>query len=396
MTTTKKKATKKVTKKKVTKKKVVRKKPLDLEAILEEVGDEELELVGSNSKTNIPYSTEFRNLAIQKITNGVSGGRMIEISGDSQCGKSFILYEVMQSFIMAGGVVILFDVENAFDPAFARRIGLQKGKNFFYSKKNIITEVFGLSRKIIKAVRKRDKNVPILMSIDSFAGLVHPTHQKNIENEKEIKGFAAMQKNGLFNFELSNFFPRYLGKLGVTFALVNHTREDHTVMFGDGTYTLGEKGIQYWCDLRIRGKVRKELKKKVATTKSYDKKKTYGVISSWKATKTRGVESHDEIELRIKYATGISKYSGLTELLVNHGFVKLGKYQPKKVSEKSGKEINDGGKRTMIIDIETGKKFKKIAEYVEFKPEVLRPRFIDEIAEDIEVDYDDLEDFVNE
>jgi len=378
---------KKITKK--TTKKVVR-KGLDLDKVLAEVDDSSVVIMKANSESNAPYRVNFRNLALQKITNGVAGGRMIEISGDSQSGKSFLLYELMRSVIEAGGAAFLVDTENAFEPAFARRIGLDKSGSFGYTRENDIEKVFLLLRRFIKAVRKQNKTCPIMVGIDSFAGLVHPDHKENIENEKGQKGFAAMQKNALFNFHLSEFCPDYLGTRMATMCFVNHTRKDHTVLFGDGTYTLGEKGIQYWCDTRLRGKVQKALKEEVKTGNKTKKKKQVGVVARWTATKTRGVESHQSVDLKINFSKGMSKFTGFTELLLNDGLIEL---DSEKYKTKNENDRTVTRSRKIIKDLETGEVYRKVSDFIEARPEVLTPKFIDDVSEDIEVDYDDLEDF---
>lgn len=374
--------------KKTTKKKVAKKKSMDLEALLGELQEDEVTIMGAGEEDNTPYQIRFRNEALQAISDGVGGGRMFEIAGESQTGKSFLLYEIMKGFVDAEGIVILFDTENAFQPRFARRIGLKSGQNFLYSKINDIEEVFRLARKLINRIRKKDKNIPILVAIDSFAGMQHPEHKKNIENEKGQKGFASMQKNALMSFHLQDFCPDYLGKKGATLGLVNQVRTDNTVMFGDNTYTLAETVIRYWCDLRLRGKHGRKSREEVDSTKANKQRRIKGFYATWEATKTRGVESHEKIELFVQYAKGLSRYSGVAELLVNRGLAKIVKVkkQVQGAKRKVTKSFN------ALQDVETGKKFMKVSSYLEAFPDRLQPKYIDVVPEGEDLDYDGLED----
>lgn len=371
-----------------------KKKEIDMDAILKEITgdgkDFNVEVMGSDHTDMAPYRIDFRNLALQKITDGLAGGRMAEISGDSGSGKSFLLYELMAHTIAMGGIVLLNDVENAFEPAFMRRVGLEKGKNFFYTRISDIEKSFAIKRRLINSVRKRDKNIPILVADDSFAGLMHPNHIKNLAEEKGQPGFAFKQKNGLFNFHLFNFCTDYLGTSGATYVLINQTRKDHSVMFGDGTYTLGEKGIQFWCDLRVQLKVLKKMYKEVpTTTKKEDKKVQCGVYSKVTTIKARGVESHKTITLGIDFSTGMSKYSGLTELLVNEGRATLGEGVKKYVS-KGGRNLSK--KVKTLISTDTGEEHMKVSTFVEAEPECLAPPKIDFSTGDYEeLDTNELE-----
>lgn len=371
----------------------------DVSNIIAEMKGYNVEVMGADTEDKIPYTIPFSNEALQKITGGIIGGKFVEISGDSSSGKSFLLYDLMKNCIDMGGTVFLCDTEIAFDPAYGRRIGLKKGASFLYTTDNNIRTLFAASRKFISSVRAVKRKIPIIIAVDSFAGLKHPDAIKHAE-AGEDKGYEAMQKNAYFSQKLDGFVG-LLKKYDVTFILINQTREDHTVMYGDSTYTLGENVIKFWCTQRLRGRLGAKDKIKVKSLGTKEKKKQVGITAIWETIKNRRIEPFQNVSVKVNYSTGMRRYSGLGELLTNEGLI-VPATKTIAMLDKNGEPVLDSKKKpkkevVKVLKVKTtGLTYHNVKEVIAAHPEFLEPKRIDSMVEDDIDDDIDLEDNEND
>jgi recombination protein RecA len=337
--------------KKVKKKKATKKVEGDIyEDIIDDLGKEfELQLMSADSKDSTPYYIPFRHLGLQYATGGVPGGKFTEIHGDSQCGKSFLLYELGSECLKMGGYFLLCDVENAYNELYGKRIGIGT-KKFFKTTKNSIEALFSLWRKFVLKIRAVDKKAPILIGCDSYPPLQFKFSQDEIdslEDNKDMKGFMAAKKNLLFNQLLGEFIG-FINKHDVTFVLLNQMKKKLGVVFGDANTVNADESIKYYCTLRIRGTVGSKIKDKTTN-------KQLGVVSHWETVKNRKVFPFIKLDTKILYREGISKTSGLLDLLVREGKIE-------KVKEGRGYVYKY---KDSVIDA------KKVGEFIKENPSLL-------------------------
>lgn len=330
-------------------------KELSVDDIVTAMKGFSVEAMSDKSADQVPYRIPFKHRGLQAITGGVPGGKFTEVQGDSQAGKSYLLYELIAECMSMGGYAMLHDVERAYEPKFGARVGIEGDKKFLISWEKELEKVFLSSRKFIATVRKANKKCPILIGIDSFPPLTTIISQKEMDEQlakgaKELKGYREAKKNALFSSIISEF-TTFLADHDATLVLLNQTRKQMGVVFGDPTTSNADNIIKFYVTLRLRGR----LGQKVSHPK--DKKKKIGVHSSWETIKNRGIFPFKKVSTRIVYRDGIAPYSGLADLLASEGVVKL-------ASTKVGKK-----KVTNLIY--KGKKFPNAKELVRAHPEVL-------------------------
>lgn len=298
----------------------------------------EVQAMSDEAKDQTPYYIPFRHHGLQYITGGVPGGRFTAIEGDSQSGKSFLLYELISECLNMGGYALLVDSENAFEPRFGKRVGITGNKRFMFTNMEVQLErSFRMFKKFVLAIRKKDKKAPILIGMDSFPAMQIKValEQLNKENFSELKGYMQAKKNAVLSELLSEFIS-FIGKHRVAFVMINQIRVKMNVMFGDPTTSNGENIIKFYATLRIRGRIGKKIKSNVEK-KSEQKPRQIGVTSVWETVKNRNIDPFKVVETRIVYRTGVQTYSGLRELLVDEGkIVPL----PKKKFKYKGKEFD--------------------------------------------------------
>jgi len=97
--------------------------------IREQLKDFELEVMESGQDDIEHNYIPFQNMALNIITGGGAiENKFIEISGDSQTGKSYLAYELMADILNTGGHAYLNDNELAYDTAYGKRAGRRDGK----------------------------------------------------------------------------------------------------------------------------------------------------------------------------------------------------------------------------------------------------------------------------
>lgn len=267
-----------------------------------------------------PYLIPFNHVGLQLITGGIIGGKMAEISADSQCGKSFLLYELIANTQKLGGYGKLYDYERALEKAYAKIAGINLDNGTVALERNPdMAYFFTSSVKFVTAIRDFEKanrrpKAPILIGVDSFPGMQTSADLKNMTEGKEMRGYAAMQKNALFSQEIARFV-QFIGDNEATVVFLNQTRIDHSIEFGDKTVTPAQNTIKFYCTQRIRGTLSKNIVKMVTNLEKKEIKIKTGASVIWETIKNRYVKPFQKVTVRFKYSSGLEVYSGLDDLL---------------------------------------------------------------------------------
>jgi recombination protein RecA len=295
---------------------------IELDDIISEMSEFKKDIIDcSDGKGTTPlYHLPFKNKALNKITGGVSSGYFLEIVGQSQSGKSFVIYELMAECEKLGGYCLLADLERALEDSYWGIVGITPKKTII-TYQNRIEKLFPIFVKFITSVRKKNKKCPIFIAIDSYAVLKTIKEQDGFESgdENEKKGFADMRRATVFYAQLETFL-QLIDDENVVFVLANQMRIDYQVMFGDKKTSRGEKVLQYWAHMRLRGELKQVHKRKVETLEK-EKFVKVGVDTEWTTLKNRGVTPFKTAKTSIMYSTGVNPWSGLEEVLLNEGTI---------------------------------------------------------------------------
>ena len=303
-----------------------------LDFIMDEMGDKSISIMTSNSDSLVPWKVPFKHKGLQKITGGLLGGKIMEIRGDSQSGKSFLLYELIAGAIEMGGYSFLVDSEQAYEPAYGEKVGIGS-KGFLYSNQIIIEDIFAKYVDFIKAVRSKvkDQDIPIVLGLDSFVATRSREQSIADEKNKEV-GYGAMKKNNMFYDKLTMIQP-ILNEYGASLVIINQLRKDHTIMYGDNNKSPGEN-IKYFATQRLQGVLGKKIKKEIKAT---EEKVQTGMTTKWTVIKNRFVEPFKFTDVKILFRKGLLPYSGLGELLLNEEEIESGTKSIAKADGSEGK-----------------------------------------------------------
>jgi len=318
------------------KKKARRDVDVDVSGIVKKMSKKfEVEVMDKDTPDRVPYYIPFRHIGLQMITGGVPGARFTEIRGDSQCGKSYLIYELGLETLKMGGVFLLNDPENAYETAYGRRVGLEGNNTFAFSSERVLEDCFLLYRDFITRVRVKNKKCPILIGCDSYPPIQTILTKAEIEQQlkengaKKLKGYREAKKNALFS-NLMGEFLGFIEETNTTFILLNQLKKKIGVVFGDDTTSNADNIIRYYTTLRLQGTLGKRIKNKATGRRT-------GMWSKWETIKSRRITPFKSVSTKILYQDGVDRMSGLSELLVAEGKVKKVKGKPKLVDYKGRK-----------------------------------------------------------
>lgn len=223
------------------------------------LADSMLEILGgaASKKTSV---TDFIDTGFQPLNRIISGrydggmpvGRIVEMYGPTSCGKTAISTVVMRNALAKGGVAMFMDHERSFEHHLAHNLGLDvESPNFIYARPETLEESFMKAIKIAQKVREEElvpADAPIVAVFDSLAAMVPKAKMEKEMDELTMADSLMLAKT------LSGVMPAlqvWASKLNMLVLLLNQTRENPGVSYGDPTRTPGGKAPGFYSSVRI-------------------------------------------------------------------------------------------------------------------------------------------------
>ena len=209
---------------------------------------------------------------------GLPSGRITEISGASQSGKTLIAVEIAIQGQKMGGAVLYIDYERRFNIEFAEARGLNPNPpHFFWVKGTTWEQGVSYTRKWSQIMRKSadfPMDVPLLVVIDSVAAAIA---ESRMDDQKLENTSHSMKDHLALPSAISQTISQFNQNgddYAVTTLMLNQIRENPGA-YGSPNVIPGGRSIGFYADVRI------EL------TKAQDKEGAdiVGQIVSAKATK---------------------------------------------------------------------------------------------------------------
>lgn len=169
---------------------------------------------------------------------GVPRGRIVELFGPESSGKTTLALHVMVSAQKNGGVAALIDAEYAFDPAWAKNIGLDL-ESLLVSQPSSAEEGLQIVEMLVKS------NAVDVVVVDSVAALVPKAEIEGEIGDTFVGTQARLMSQALR--KLTGAISR--SKTCVIF--INQIREKIGVMFGNPETTPGGRALKFYSSCRI-------------------------------------------------------------------------------------------------------------------------------------------------
>jgi recombination protein RecA len=230
---------------------------------------------------------------------GVPRGRIMEIFGPEASGKTTLCSHIIANAQKAGGVCAFIDAENAFDPTYARRIGINLDE-LLISQPDTGEQALEIAEMLV-----RSSAVDVVV-VDSVAALVP---------KAEIEGEMGDSHMGLQARLMSQALRKLTGVVArskTCFIFTNQLREKIGVMFGSPETTPGGRALKYYASVRI------DLRR-IGSIKNGDV--IVGNRVRAKVVKNKIAPPFRNTEFDILFSQGISAAGDLLDLAVNTGVV---------------------------------------------------------------------------
>lgn len=169
---------------------------------------------------------------------GVPRGRIIEIFGPESSGKTTLALHICAEAQKGGGIASIIDAEHAFDPSWAKKLGVQLD-TLLVSQPSCGEEAMQITEHLIKS------NAVDVIVIDSVAALVP---------KAELDGEIGQSHVGLQARLMSQSMRKLTGAIAKSKTVVifiNQIREKIGVMFGSPETTPGGRALKFYTSCRI-------------------------------------------------------------------------------------------------------------------------------------------------
>ena len=178
------------------------------------------------------------NLDVALGVGGFPKGRIIEIYGPESSGKTTLAIHAIAECQKQGGIAAFIDAEHAFDPYYARNLGVQTD-DLLVSQPDNGEQALEIADNLI-----RSGAIDIIV-VDSVAALTP---------KSEIDGEMGDSKVGLQARLMSQAMRKLtstISKTNCCCIFINQLREKIGVMFGNPETTTGGNALKFYSSVRI-------------------------------------------------------------------------------------------------------------------------------------------------
>lgn len=228
---------------------------------------------------------------------GVGGypkGRIIEIYGPEASGKTTLALHAIAEVQKQGGKAAFIDAENAIDPTYAKRLGVNI-EDLILSQPDSGEQGLEIAEVLIRS------GAIDLIVVDSVAALVP---------QAELDGEMSDQHIGLQARMMSKAMRKLSGVMNrsnCTTIFINQLREKVGIMFGNPEVTPGGRALKFYSSIRL------DVRRSEAIKQGSD---VVGNKVKVKIAKNKVAPPFKVAELEIVYGEGLSTIGEVIDLAV--------------------------------------------------------------------------------
>ena len=252
------------------------------------------------------------------FNKGIPLGKVTVFAGESGAGKSYICSgNIIKNAQEQGIYVVLVDSENALDEAWLQALGVDTSQDKLLKLSmamiDDVAKTISTFMQDYKALAEGERP-KVMFVIDSLGMLLTPTDVNQFE-AGEMKGDLGRKPKALT--ALVRNCVNMFGSYNVGLVCTNHTYASQD-MFDPDDKISGGQGFIYASSIVV-------AMKKLKLKEDEDGNKVSevnGIRASCKIMKTRYSKPFEGVQVKIPYTTGMSPYSGLTDLAEKKGILK--------------------------------------------------------------------------
>jgi recombination protein RecA len=243
---------------------------------------------------------------------GLPIGRITEITGLEQSGKSLVSAHLLAETQKQGGVAVLIDTENAVSREFLEAIGVDVSK-LLYVTAETVEQCFEYTETIIEKVRVASKDKLVTIVVDSVAAA---STEKEMLADYGKDGYAT--DKAIIISKAMRKITNLIGRQKITLVFTNQLRQKMNAMpFSDPWTTSGGKAIAFHASVRLRLKSMGTIK-----AKENGNDRIVGIKVRCQVVKNRMGPPLRSADFDIFFDRGIDNYGAWLTQMKEHGLVK--------------------------------------------------------------------------
>jgi len=231
--------------------------------------------------------------------SGIPRGRVTEIYGPEASGKTTLALQIIAQAQKKGGYAAFIDAEHAFDPKYARNLGINTDE-LLVSQPDSGEQALEITETLIRS------GALDVIVVDSVAALVP---------RAELEGEMGDSHMGLQARLMSQALRKITGVVSKTrtaCVFINQVREKIGVMFGNPETTTGGRALKFYSSVRI------DIRR-IGSIKKGDE--VLGNRTKVKIVKNKVAPPFKVVEFNILYGKGISRINEVLDLAVEYDII---------------------------------------------------------------------------
>ena len=242
---------------------------------------------------------------------GLPIGRITEITGLEQSGKSLLSAHLLAETQRQGGVAVMIDTETAVSREFLEAIGVDVSK-LLYVSADSVEQIFEFTETIIEKVRTTQKDKIVTIVVDSVAAA---STKNELKADYDKDGYAT--DKAIIISKAMRKITNMIGRQKVTLVFTNQLRQKMNAMFGDPWTTSGGKALAFHASVRLRLKNMGQIKAKVGV-----QEKIIGMKVRCQVIKNRMGPPLRAADFEIYFDRGIDNYGSWLGVMKENNLIK--------------------------------------------------------------------------